>query len=298
MDIADAFFNENSLAWLSHLGVQPANARKGTDWLTSFGGGLLATCGLDHIGGPESDEYGDRGLHGSIGSVPAEIESIVQPDPKNGELDMRIVGRMKETQALGQQYELKRTISGTLGQPVIRIHDEVTNVGNSPAPHMLLYHFNFGWPLVDRGANILWEGSWKPREKAGAAKIFKMGNDFRKCPDPMDDHRAGGEEAVFIDIEADASGQCVCGIANPNLGIAALLRFEKNQLPWLTNWQHWGPGEYVTGLEPGTNVPKGQAAARKDNTLIFLNPGEKRMYHLELEVLTDLHEMETLINKN
>jgi hypothetical protein len=24
-------------------------------------------------------------------------------------------------------------------------------------------------------------------------------------------------------------------------------------MPWLINWQHWGKGEYVTALEPGTN---------------------------------------------
>ncbi len=60
MDIADAFYNQHSLAWLSHVGVtgpQPFSD-KGIDWLRTFGGGLLVTCGLSHVGGPESDEYG------------------------------------------------------------------------------------------------------------------------------------------------------------------------------------------------------------------------------------------------
>ncbi len=71
------------------------------------------------------------------------------------------------------------------------------------------------------------------------------------------------------------------------------MRFRKDQLPWLTNWQHWGKGEYVTGLEPGTHPPIGQAKAREQNTLLFLEPGQTRTYDLELEVLTD----ETVIDR-
>lgn len=289
MDIADAFYNQHSLAWLSHLGVRGPQpfSNQGTDWLKNFGGGLFVTCGLDHIGGPETDEYGSRGLHGPISNIAAEIESIVQPDPSVGKLEMSIVGRMRQTQPLGQQFELKRRISGTLGKAMIRIQDEVVNLGNTPAPHMLLYHFNFGWPLVDEGTEIIWQGKWKSRETGVNNKIFKVGNDFRKCPKPLADHNGGGEEAAFIDINADASGQCVCGLYNAKLGIAVTLKFQKKQLPWLTNWQHWGKGEYVTGLEPGTNTPIGQTSARDKNELLFLAPGEKRTYDLEIEVLTN-----------
>ena len=55
MDIADAFYNQYGLAWLSHVGVTYKTfPDKGTDWLKAFGGGLLTTCGLDHVGGPEA----------------------------------------------------------------------------------------------------------------------------------------------------------------------------------------------------------------------------------------------------
>jgi hypothetical protein len=69
--------------------------------------------------------------------------------------------------------------------------------------------------------------------------------------------------------------------------MAVALKFQKKQLPWLTNWQHWGKGEYVTGLEPGTNPPIGQAKAREKNGLLFLEPGESRVYDLEMEVLNN-----------
>ena len=119
MDIADAFYNQHSIAWLSGLGVSTPQpfSDKGLNWLRTFGGGLLVTCGLTHIGGPESDEWGERGLHGAISNIPAEIESIIQPDPLSGNMEMSITGTVKQVQIFGPSIELKRTISGTLGKP-------------------------------------------------------------------------------------------------------------------------------------------------------------------------------------
>ncbi|MBM3401291.1 MAG: DUF4432 family protein, partial [Bacteroidetes bacterium] len=116
LDIADAFFNEHSLAWLSHSGITSAQplSDKGNDWLRTFGGGLLVTCGLSHVGGPEKDEYGERGVHGQISNTPAELVSVIQPDPLAGKMEMSITGIMRESQALGQRLELRRTISAVL----------------------------------------------------------------------------------------------------------------------------------------------------------------------------------------
>jgi hypothetical protein len=286
MDIADAFYNQHSIAWLSHLGISSPQpfSNHGIDWLRTFGGGLLATCGLSHVGGPEADEYGERGLHGLISNIPAEIESIIQPDPIRGNMEMSITGKIKQTQIFGPSLELKRTISGTLGKSIIRIHDEVLNVANTTTPLMLLYHFNFGWPLVDEGTDIRWSGTWKPRREDIESKIFREGNNFRKCPPPLDHHSGSGEEVAIINPTADAAGQCECGLYNAKLGLAIELRFQKEQLPWLTNWQHWGKGEYVTGLEPGTSPPIGQTKARQTNELMFLAPGETKVFDLEFEV--------------
>ena len=287
MDIADAFYNHHCLAWLSHLGVRYPEpfSHTGVNWLKTFGGGLLTTCGLDHIGGPEEDQYGKRGLHGSISNCRAEIESIMQPDPVAGKMEMSITGVMRPSQVFGPSFELRRTISGKLGQPKIKIHDEVVNKGNTPAPHMILYHINLGWPLVDQGADILWKGDWQSPNPGIENKIFRKGNDFRKCRAPIDQHAGGGEEVVFIDPISDKDGQYSCGLHNDKLGIAMALRLQKDQLPSLTNWQHWGKGEYVTGLEPGTNPPIGQATARTQNKLIHLPVGGKKAYDLEIEIL-------------
>ena len=289
MDVADSFYNQHSLAWLCHSGITPPQplSDKGIDWLRTFGGGLLTTCGLSHVGGPEADENGQRGLHGRISNVPAEIESIVQPDLMAGKLDFSLTGRMRETGIFGPSLDLRRTISGTLGQATIRIHDEVTNRGNLPAPHMLLYHLNFGWPLVDEGTKLIWQGTWQAREGGIHGDIFRDGYDYKTCPAPLDSHLGTGEAVAFIDPPPNPSGWCSAGLHNAKLGLAVAVRFQKAQLPWLTNWQHWGKNEYVTALEPGTNPPIGQAKARQQGTLILLAPGERRVYELEINVVTD-----------
>jgi hypothetical protein len=289
LDIVDAFYNQYSLAWLSHAGVTAPrpDANRGLEWLYSFGGGLLTTCGLTHIGGPESDEFGERGLHGRISNLPASIESIVQPDLLAGKLQMSITAVIKQSRVFGPNLELRRTISGTIGEPAVGVHDVVTNIGNMPAPHMVLYHCNYGWPLVDEGTEIICNGNWASRGLDMDNAVFNSKRNFRKCSKPLDSHRGGGEGCAFIDVAADKNGICNTGLYNPKLSLALVLRYKKKQLPWLSNWQHWGPGEYVTALEPGTNPPIGQANARKQKKLIHIAPGKSRTYDLEMKILTD-----------
>lgn len=300
MDIAEASFNQYNLSWISHLGVnspQPFSDRD-ADWLRTFGGGLLVTCGLTHVGGPEEDSYGKRGLHDQISNTAAEIIQIKQPNLLDDDREMFITGIMKQGHPLGVQLQLKRTIRCYLGEPKILIEDEVLNTGNVEAPHMLLYHFNLGWPLVDAGAQLLWKGDWEAREKGEANKIFKTDYPFKLCQEPIDEHRGNGEEAAFINIEADTHGDCACGIYNEKICLALALSFKKEQLPWLTNWQHWGSGEYVVGLEPGTNPPLGQKETRAQGELILLKPQERRTYNLTLDILNDKDSIEKFIDRS
>ncbi len=297
MDIADAAYNAYNISWINRTGIRPPQpfSNKGADWLKTFGGGLLTTCGLAHTGGPDVDEYGERGAHGEISNIPAQIQSIVQPDPAAGNLHMSITGIIRETSIFGHSFELKRTISGTLGDPAIYIKDEITNRGNQPAPHMILYHFNFGWPLVDEGTDILWKGKWSPRDGADKAKIFRQGNAFQKCSPPLSDHNGAGEEVAFVDIDADEQGESLCGLHNSNLGFAVTLQFPKKQLPWFINWQHWGANEYVTGLEPANIPPIGQAAARQRGELELLAPGASKTYDLAVRIITNEEHIQSLL---
>jgi len=77
--------------------------------------------------------------------------------------------------------------------------------------------------------------------------------------------------------------------------VAVAMKFKKKQLPWVTNWQHWGTGEYVTALEPGTNPPIGQNAAKEQKQLIHIAPGKSRTYELEIAVLTEQKQISNFL---
>ncbi|MFW5996390.1 MAG: aldose 1-epimerase family protein [Lentisphaeria bacterium] len=285
LDIGEAFYAGKSLAWLSHGGIttpQPG-ACKGLQWLDFFGGGLLTTCGLTHIGAPEKDESGaERGLHGRISNLPAELVNVEQPDLRSGNPRMSITALVRQTSVFGPCLELHRTISSYLGRSEIKISDKVINCSNTPVPHMLLYHCNFGYPLVNEGAAINWDGKFVTRGTPADDAIFASDHDYTTCSAPLDDHCGGGEACAFITPEQDENGFCHAGISNPQSDLSVVVEFKQEQLPCLTNWQHWGRFEYVTALEPGTNHPIGQNAARSQKKLIMLEPGEERNYDLTL----------------
>src|SRR5262249_53584727 len=48
LDVAEAWFGEHQIAWLSGRGDVAWNG----DWTASWGGGLVTTCGLDNVGAP------------------------------------------------------------------------------------------------------------------------------------------------------------------------------------------------------------------------------------------------------
>lgn len=297
MDIADAFFNQHGLAWLSHLGATPPQpfSDKGADWLRTFGGGLLTTCGLAHVGGPETDQFGERGVHGLISNLPAQIESVIQPDPSRGVYEMSITGVMRETNIFGPSLELRRTISATLGKSSLRIRDTVINKGNTTAPHMLLYHCNLGWPLAAEGSLLLWKGKVLQKDEKGDLVERIPAKDFKVCPPVQEAHLGSGEEIAVVDMQTAPDGTTACGIYNPSLDLALVIRYQKHQLPWMTNWRHWAKGEYVTGLEPGTHPPIGQKKARAENSLIFIEPGKTKEYQLEIDVLNEKNGISSLL---
>jgi hypothetical protein len=295
-DIESASYNQYNLSWLSHKGATAANpaANKGLEWLHSFAGGLVTTCGLTHIGAPEEDENGARGLHGRISNIPSEVEAVIQPRLDNPDSQMQVKTLTKQSKVFGPNLELRRVISSPLCKSVINIKDTVTNCGNAETPLMLLYHCNFGWQLVDEGAEILWKGDWQSRGNDMDNAVFNKSNDFHKCPPPLKQHCGSGEACAFIDVEADRNGKCYAGIYNQNLEIAVKMSFVKQQLPWLTNWQHFGAGEYVTALEPGTNPPIGQKKARTQKELIYLKPGQSREFELGFEIISGSKQIQKL----
>ena len=75
----------------------------------------------------------------------------------------------------------------------------------------------------------------------------------------------------------------VC-LQNRKLGISLAIKFDTDQLPYLTEWKMMGMGDYVLGLEP-CNVPaRNRVALKEDNILPYLKAGETVINNIEVEL--------------
>ena len=65
---------------------------------------------------------------------------------------------MRQVALLGENLSLRRRIELRAGRPEIIITDRISNDGFVATPHMLLYHINVGWPLLDEWEKDVIEG--------------------------------------------------------------------------------------------------------------------------------------------
>ena len=274
MDIGDASFNGIPFAYQTPVGlVHPSYFEPdGFRWLRSFGGGLLAGCGLCNVGSPELEEGmradGPLGLHGRLSNTPAE-EVAVRKEWKDGTYCLLVSGTIREVSFFGENLELRRTISTAMGDNSITICDEVINRGVRPSPLMILYHINAGFPLLSENAVV--EGRVKettPRTENAAEGI----GEWNVCQRPTAGYI---EQCFFHDVEADADGMARMTLRNPDSGMAMEVAYRKVELPYFTQWKMMGEQEYVMGLEPANCHPDGQSAENENGTIKILESGEE-----------------------
>ncbi len=281
MDISRAWFFGASLAWHSAAGdAHPSRFdEKGLGWLRIFPGGMVTTCGLTYMGAPGKDGDTDLGLHGRYTSLPAS--SISLSEGWEGEdYVMRLSGTMRESVIFGENLVLRRQIETRLGVPGLILRDEVTNEGFRSTPHQILYHCNFGYPLVSEFSVLEANASKvEPRD----AEAAKGAEDACRFAPPQPGY---AEKCYFHHLEHDAEGKATVRLRNPKLlgGLAIRLRYRLDQLPYFTQWKMIGQQDYVCGLEPGTGYPLGRAKERQAGRLIQLEPGETRKYEIEFLV--------------
>jgi hypothetical protein len=302
LDIDQAFYNQHSLSFLAHKDVTPPTRGldRGVDWLKSFFGGLLTTCGPFNAGGPSNDAGAELGLHGVHSNTAATIESVLQPDPRRGQKDMIIVGRIRYGAVFGPCVELRRTIRSTLGENVIAFTDEFYNAGNTDAPHAWLLHINFGYPLVDEGAELCFDTPRVDGRRGGNDQQNLKGSPRERiCPGPLESHVGTNELFGYIHPRPiDRSGRATVAIVNRKLGAGVAIHYNTKEFPRCGNWQHWGPGEYVTALEPMNCGVEGRHVDRERGWLDSIKPGQRKTYNYQIEVVTGRDRLDGLRRLN
>jgi hypothetical protein len=279
-----------SLAWLSPTGVPGPwfAAPEGLGFLRGFGAGLLTTCGLDHAFGPAVDtaerfHYPAKptesyGLHGRATTTPARLLGYGERW-EGDECVLFADGEVRQAAVFGENLVLRRRIEVRLGESRLTIHDAVSNEGFDSTTHMFLYHVNVGWPVVDDGAELLAPG---PTEG------------YRTIHGPV----AGYVEQVFEhDLRAEADGCVPVAVVNRAAALGAYQVFRRDQLPFHFVWRMLGEGTFVVGIEPSTNRPAGRLDARDRGELIELEPGETRLYELELGALDGEAQIERFASR-
>jgi hypothetical protein len=284
LDISVFHYKGIPVTWISPVGeVHPAYYDpRGAGWLRSFQGGLLVTCGLDHFGHPCVDDGEELGLHGRISNISARsVNYDTFWDEDNYKLE--ISGEVRQASVFGENLILKRRISTQMGSNQIQISDDVRNEGFEAQPHMILYHFNLGFPLVSECSflNLQVEDTFA-RDKAAEAGI----NEWEKLQIPT----AGFHEQVFGHVPvADKEGNVHIELKNPNLGLGLRWTYQKTSLPYLFQWKMMGEGTYVVGIEPANcSGIMGRSKARMNSDLPYLEPGESHHYMIEVEIIDNL----------
>ncbi|GAA1626569.1 aldose 1-epimerase family protein [Leucobacter chromiireducens] len=271
LDVGAVTFRGVPIAWHSPTGFTAPglSVNAETEWLRGFGGGLLATCGLDAFGPASLDDGVAYPMHGRVGSVPATVTRT-----EVTETELVVTGEVRQAAVFGENLVLRRRISVPLGGSSVVVEDRVTNESPSAAGHMVLYHANIGWPLLDEAAVLeIPSTSVTPRDPAAESGMV----DWFQISGPV----PGYAEQVF---KHDFSGRGIAKVAvdNPGRDLRLTLAFDSATLPALHQWKMLGEGHYVLGLEP-TNVDWswGRAAARTAGVLPTLEPGESVDYRLE-----------------
>ena len=297
MDIPELFYKEIPISFTTPIrSVSPYFFdNKGDGFLRSFFGGFLTTCGITYMGEPCVDKGEELGLHGRISNTPAEnVFSI--GEWKQDNYRIIISGKMRDTKLYGNHLELQRTFTIPMDEPKIYINDVIENIGFRTSPVMILYHFNFSYPLLDKESElVIGKSKVTPSDYGDSKKDLKKHNRFSE---PIENLNA---QVFFHDIEPDEKNYCNVALINKLFnnghGIGVWLRYDESSLPYLIQWKHLERGEYVCGLEPANSLVRGRSIEREKGTLKFLKPGEKLSFNLEMKILETNSDIEKFIKK-
>ena len=292
MDIGRFDLRGTPFAWQSPTGFRsPAfmspDADGGTGFMRGFSG-LFCTCGFDHVRQPDRGpaDHFDMPLrremaypmHGHGAFQPARLEGY--GETWDGDrCTLWCEGVVVQTAVMSEHLVLRRRIEAEVGGTSLRIVDRIENRGFARTPHMLLYHINAGWPLLDAGARFV-----APIRRTRAGNM------------PRESQRAGyrtqdGPTPRFVqqvfdhEIAADAAGRVPTALINDALGLGFAVEFDGARFPCLQQWQALGDGVYGFGIEPVTTRWGDRAVAERSGEIVWLEHGESRVYDTRLSAL-------------
>lgn len=273
-------------------------SRGGLGWLEGFNE-FMCRCGLESNGHPGTDKFinnvGDESemdltLHGKIANIPASsVEVVVDRMPPYA---IHVKGQVNERFLFGPKLELHTELVVIPGETSFQIVDEVRNTGAQEQEFQMLYHANFGTPLLEKGAEIV-------------AAVESV--------NPFNDHAASGidtwstydaptpgfvEQVYLIKPKADHNNHTMVVLHNKAQTQAASISWSVKELPYLTVWKNTGAlaDGFVTGIEPGTNYPNNRSVERQAGRVPKLAPGTSHRMALTFGLHADSTAVRDAVN--
>jgi galactose mutarotase-like enzyme len=293
MGIWKALHGRTPIGWTSpvrgpvHPNFVPLMEPGGLGWLDGFDE-LLVRCGLESNGAPDFDENGRLlyPLHGRIANRPAHKVAL-SVDGESGTII--VTGDVDEARLFFNKLRLHSEVRTVVGQPSLTVTDTVTNLSAQPCDLELLYHVNFGTPLLTPGARaVVPVAKMAPRDAVAVENLAEW--------DLYGPETPGSAEAVFFfepAADTDNATQVLLKNAAEDFGVS--LRFQKSQLPYFILWKNRQAAAdgYVTGLEPAINFPNPKSFEKQQGRVAELAPGESREFAIVLEVHAGSDEVAT-----
>ena len=282
MDIPEFTFKGINIALHNKVGVRSPYLYvedAATGFLKQFHGGLLTTCGITYAGAAGVDEGKELGLHGPVNNLPAEkVGAYV--DYEGDERVLKVCGEVHESEVFGTDMLMKREFTLHSESDKLCIKDTVINQSFAKQPVMLVYHVNFGYPILDDGAKCYFSATKiAPRTDFAEEGMHNYAD--------MEEPGVGRDEQCYYHTEQLEEGEGFAMLHNEKLGIAAIVRFDKAVFPLMCEWKCMRAGEYALGLEPTTSGVVNRSVARELGDLTYLEAGEEREYNVSIEVTDD-----------
>jgi hypothetical protein len=269
------------------------DSRGGLGWLEGFNE-FMCRCGLESNGHPGTDKFinnvGDEAemdltLHGKIANIPASSVDVVVD--RTAPYAIHIKGQVNEKLLFGPKLELHTELVVIPGESSFQLVDEIKNVGAQEQEFEILYHANFGSPLLEAGAKVVAPvKSVKPFNDRAAEGL----NTWNVYDAPT----TGFVEQVYLlELAGDDSNHTTALLHNKAGDKGATISWSLAELPHLTVWKNTGAlnDGYVTGIEPGTNYPNNRSVERAAGRVPKLQPGASHQMTLKFGLHTGIDEV-------
>ncbi len=256
-------------------------------FLKQFNGGLLTTCGLRNAGAACEINGVKNGVHGTVHNIPAtnvNKEEIVE----NDEIFLQVSGEMREACVFAENIVLLRKIKLETERNILHIYDTVENRSFTPLPLVNLYHINFGYPFANDGTRLYFSTpDVVPNNDIAADGLDQY--------DILEKAKVGCAEQCYT--HTGGNGAQFGLVHNQQLGLAVVVHYDIDDMPYFNEWKCMAAGDYALGMEPTATGVSGTRYMMEHNRLKYLGSGGTQDYHIRVEVLDNIDAINAYISR-